>query len=40
VKTELNEKMSSYEDEIHSLKIEIDKMRETVDEKKSDLEKR
>ncbi|XP_063693337.1 kinesin-like protein KIF3A isoform X2 [Bolinopsis microptera] len=32
VKSELNEKMSRYEDEIHSLKIEIDKMREGVDE--------
>ena len=32
MKTELNEEMSRYEDEIHSLKIEIDKMREGVDE--------
>jgi hypothetical protein len=32
VKTKLNEKILLYEDEIHSLKIEIDKMKEGADE--------
>ena len=32
VKAELNEKVSQYEDEIHTLKIEINKMKDGVDE--------